>query len=186
MTISTVPALAWGAAAPVDAMEMNRLGDALKSAVDLSMQYYTGLLQLSTNYIQSLGTLMATNSIITSASSPAAAVPASIRPPLLLAASAGQEAVASFLVENTMTARVTARVSVIQSADAAARVSAQPEVVALGPGEQSVIQARVRIDPGMQVGRDHVGEFAIPELASRTIPFVVRRLPDPPPEARNE
>jgi hypothetical protein len=35
----------------------------------------------------------------------------------------------------------------------------------------------VPIDTAIEVGRDHTGELAVPELASRTIPFVVRRLP---------
>jgi len=162
-------------------MEVEHLGEALKGAVDLSVRYYAGLLKLSTDYLESLGKLV-TAAGTASLQAPVAAAASTPRPPLLLAARSGEEATAAFLIENTLSGRVTARVAV-QGSGIAAQVAAQPEVVSLGPGEQCVIQARLRIDPSAELGRDYLGELAVPELASRTIPFVVRRLPDEAPAA---
>ena len=172
-------------------METERLGAALKDAADLSVRYYAGLLKLSTDYLQSLASLVSVAG--TGLSQPAAApVPPSAgaaavppRPPLLLAGKAGEDAVAAFLIENTLASQVTARVA-IQGMGAAAHAAAQPPVVSLAPGEQCVVQLRVRIDPAIEPGRDHVGELSVPELASRTIPFVVRRLADPPDAASTD
>ena len=153
-------------------------GETLKSALDLSARYYAGLLELSTGYLQALGALVAKKDGGTPAP-PQRSAPAPL-PPLLLAGTAGEDAAASFLVENTLAERVTARL-VVRASGPAGRLAAHPEVVALNPGEQCVIQARVRIDTDMPVGQDLFGELAVPELASRTIPFVIRRLPDPAP-----
>jgi len=181
-------------------METERLSEALKGAADLSVRYYAGLLKLSTDYLQSLATLVsaagvgiaepaaAAHAAQTAASGQTAATgqPAAAgqaappRPPLLLAGRAGEDATAAFLIENTLADRVMARVAV-QGSGLAARALAQPEVVSLGPGEQCVVQLRVRVDGTIEPGRDHFGELSVPELASRSIPFVVRRLPDSAP-----
>jgi len=164
-----------------------QLGETLKSALDISLRYYGGLLQLSTGYLQSLGALLARQEHGPAAAGPAAgaapaaaasaARPAPPFPPLLLAAIAGREATASFAVENTLSRPVTARLEV-RGAGPAARLVPHPELVALDPGEQCVVQARVTIDADMPLGQDLLGELAVPELASRTIPFVIRRLPE--------
>lgn len=156
-------------------MEVERLGEALKGAVDLSIRYYAGLLKLSTDYLQSLGTLVSAAGSA-AAQPPAGSTTAPPRPPLLLAGVAGEDATAAFLIENTLAGRVTARI-VVRGGDIAGRVTARPEVVSLGRGEQCVIQVRVPIDAAIEAGRDYPGELAVPELASRSIPFVVRRLP---------
>jgi hypothetical protein len=167
-------------------MEVERLGEALKGAVDLSIRYYAGLLKLSTDYLQSLGTLVSAAGSAATPPPAAGAAAAPPRPPLLLAAVAGEDATAAFLIENTLGERVTARV-VVRGGGVAGHVTARPEVVSLRSGEQCVIQVRVPVDGAIEVGRDHIGELAVPELASRTIPFVVRRLPGESgaaPEAR--
>lgn len=152
-----------------------RGGETLKTAVDLSLRYYSGLWRLATDYLQAIGGLMM-KAEPPAPASPAAAA-ATPMPPLLLAARVGEDAVASFIVENSLAEQVTARLAV-QAEGAAARLVAQPETVVLAPGEQCVIQARVRIDEDMTVGQDCHGALAVPELASRTVPFVIRRLAD--------
>jgi hypothetical protein len=163
-------------------MGVDIFGEALKGAVDLSVRYYAGLLKLSTDYVQSLGTLItsAGSSIADPTSHRSAATnvaPVPPRPPLLLAARAGEDAIAAFLIDNTLSERVTARI-VVHGSGVAAHAVVQPEVVSLGPGEQCVVQVRVRVDTSTGSGRDQVGEIAVPELASKTIPFVVRRMRD--------
>jgi len=154
---------------------MDQLGMALRSAIDLSAKYYAGLLKLSTDYLQSLGTLIVP---FTDASGKAAtAAPAPPVPPLLLAARAGEEARTAFLVTNSLSQQVTTRV-VIRGGEVARRVQSMPETMTLQPGEHSVVQATLVMDASIEVNRDVSGEFAIPELSSKTIPFVVRRLPD--------
>lgn len=153
-------------------------GETLRTAVDLSLRYYSGLWRLATDYLRAIGSL-AVNGGTPAAPQPAPPSAAPM-PPLLLAGRAGEDAMASFIVENTLGEQVTARLEV-QASGAAARLTAQPEAVVLGPGEQCVIQARVRIEDDMAVGEDCFGALAVPELASRTVPFVIRRLADPAP-----
>ena len=96
---------------------------------------------------------------------------------MLLAAKPGNDATASFLVENTLREGVTARIAVRATGPAAA-LKVDPEMASLAPGEQCVVRARVTISPDMMAGQDYHGELAVPELASRTIPFVIRPLAD--------
>ena len=163
--------------------DTGRGGETLKTAVDLSLRYYSGLWQLATDYVKALGSLAANGSAGDPAVRSQAAAPP--MPPLLLAGRAGEEAVASFIVENTLGEQVTARLEVKATGPAAALV-AQPETVVLGPGEQCVVQARVRIDEAMPLGEDCHGALAVPELASRTVPFVIRRLADPASAGKRE
>lgn len=152
-----------------------RTGETLKSVLDLSIKYYSGLFRLSTDYLQAFGSLIAKNGEATKnePSSPAS-VPS---PPLLLIARPGEDATASFLVENTLKEGVTARIAV-RAAGPAAALTVHPETALLAPGEQCVVQARVTISSEMVAGQDYHGELAVPELASRTIPFVIRPLAD--------
>ena len=96
---------------------------------------------------------------------------------MLLAAKPGKDATASFLVENTLKEGVTARIAV-RAAGPAAALTVDPQTASLAPGEQCVVRARVTISPDMVTGQDYHGELAVPELASRTIPFVIRPLAD--------
>jgi hypothetical protein len=151
-----------------------RTGETLKSALDLSIKYYSGLLELSTNYLQAIGSLVTRGG---EAGHHRANPDAAPSPPLLLVARPGEEATASFLVQNTLREGVTARISV-RAAGPAAALMVDPQTASLAPGEQCVVRARVTISPEMVVGQDYHGEFAVPELASRTIPFVIRPLAD--------
>jgi hypothetical protein len=156
-------------------MELDQLGTALRSAIDLNAKYYAALLKLSTDYLQSLGAL-----IIPSTATPgpaSTATPVSPVPPLLLAARAGEEAQTAFAVTNSLSQPITARV-VIRGDEIARRVRAVPETMMLQPGEHCVVKASLLMDASIEVNRDVRGEFAIPELSSQTVPFVVRRLPD--------
>jgi hypothetical protein len=176
----------------MDPTTTDRLGAALKGAVDLNLRFYTALLKLSTDYVQSLGDLVstagagavaagATASQQPSGAAPprAGAAPTPPIPPLLLAARAGADAVAAFVVENSLGRAVTARVAV-RGEGVAGRAAVRPEVVSLGPGERCAVEVRVPVDASVEAERDHLGELSVPELAGRTIPFVVRRLADPP------
>src|SRR4051812_11927802 len=99
-------------------METERLSEALEGAADLSVRYYAGLLKLSTDYLQSLATLVsgagagrAEPGAATATAQAAQTAPAGQttapgpaappRPPLLLAGRAGEDATAAFLIENT-------------------------------------------------------------------------------------
>lgn len=169
-------------------LDLDRLQESLKSAIDLNTRFYSSLLDLSTQYLRALG------GIVTGAPGPGGdaetraggrtgAGTAPPTPPLLLAARAGEQARAAFVVENTLPQAVSARV-VPRGLAAGVRVAVEPETVSLDPGAQCVVQISAAIGPELDSGRDYPGELAIPELASRTVPFVVRRLPDAPAGTR--
>jgi hypothetical protein len=151
-----------------------RTGETLKSALDLSIQYYSGLFRLSTDYLQAIGSLVAKTG---EGSRTQASLGSALNPPLVLMAKQGDEAAASFLVENTLREGVTAGIAV-RAAGPAAALTVDPETASLAPGEQCIVRARVTISPEMIVGQDYHGEITVPELASRTIPFVIRPLAD--------
>lgn len=163
-------------------MNLDRLGDTLRSALDLNARYYAALLDLSTGYLKSLGALVAAGAETPEEGE--SVPPPQTRPaaPLLLAARAGEEAAAAFVVENTLAQPVTASV-VARGTGSATRAVAVPETMTLQPGEETVVRVSVPIDADVEVGRDHHGEFAIPEMSARSVPFVVRRLPDADPAA---
>jgi hypothetical protein len=169
-------------------VDFNRLQDSLKNAIDLNTRFYSSLLDLSTQYLRALGSIIATTGQGQSGpgqsgdpharpAGPQSNAGGSPTPPLLLAARAGEEARAAFIVENTLPHGVSARV-VPRGLSTAVRLVVQPETVTLAPGGQSVVQLSAPIGKELDSERDYPGELAIPELASRTIPFVVRRLPD--------
>jgi hypothetical protein len=160
-------------------VNLGRLGETLKAAIDLNGRYYGALLQLSTEYLRSLGNMLTEvveqSPSVSAGNSPPASQ--GMTPPMLLAAHAGEEARGAFMIENTLRQAVTARV-VVSGAGAAGRAVVEPESVGLKPGEECVVQIAVAIDDRVVPGRDEPGEIAIPQLASRTVPFVVRRLAD--------
>ena len=163
-------------------MDINRLQDSLKNAIELNTRFYSSLLDLSTQYLRALSGIVVNGAQMQSAGPQARAAggaTAAPTPPLLLAAHAGEEARAAFIVENTLPQSVSARV-VPRGLPAGVRVVVQPETVTLAPGAQAVVQLSAAIGNELDTDRDYPGELAIPELASRTVPFVVRRLPGAP------
>src|ERR1700743_1773158 len=98
-----------------------RVGETLKTALDLSIKYYTGLFRLSSDYLQAVGSLVAKNGEATQNQATSGSAPGSPpSPPLLLAAKPGNDATASFLVENTLKEGVTARFAARATAPAGA------------------------------------------------------------------
>jgi hypothetical protein len=167
-------------------MSGDRVAEALRGAVDLNVRYVTALLKLSTDYLQSLGSLVgAVGGAGAAGPQAATAAPAGRAPPvppLLLVGHAGEEARAAFLVHNALAGPVTAQV-VVRGEGSAARAIAEPATLALDPGREAVVTLRVMLDAAVPTECDHPGEIAIPGLSARTIPFVVRRVEGPPPAA---
>jgi hypothetical protein len=160
-------------------LDLDLIGDKLKSAIEINSRYSAALLDLSTSYLKSIGAILAA----TGKPGDARTRPQSeVVPPLLLAASVGESAQGSILVKNTLGYRVRAQV-VPRGEGVASAVIVTPKAVQLEPGEQHTLQISVRIGADLRVNGDYPGELTIPELSSRTIPFVVRRLPDRAGEA---
>ncbi|MBX6320847.1 MAG: hypothetical protein IRY94_03380 [Rhodospirillaceae bacterium] len=160
-------------------LDLDRLQASVRSAIDLNTRFYSSLLDLSTQYLRALGGIVAGAAPGPQAGSAAARAAAPPTPPLLLAARAGEQARAAFIVENTLPHAVSARV-VPSGLGTAVRIAVEPETVNLEPGAQCVVQVSAAIGPELATDRDYPGELAIPELASRAVPFVVRRLADAP------
>ena len=99
--------------------------------------------------------------------------------PLVLEASAGKPAVGAFLLHNRLTARVEAPLVVgAFKADGGHEVIPEivfePVVVALDPGEQTLVRFVVRVDK-LAPDTDYRGMVTVPGLANGRLDLVVRR-----------
>lgn len=107
---------------------------------------------------------------------------------IVIEAAAGRSGLGVFMVENTTAQAVSAPVGVSAFADAAGReakpvVRFSPEVVALDPGDQVLVQVAATVDRTLEPGVRYQAEISIPQLSGTRIPLVVRRRP-PKPRAK--
>lgn len=162
-----------------------------RQAVQLNLNYYGAILDLTKDYLQTLGKVAAAADLggktataadlggrpavaARPAARPAPASPAT--PPLVLAARAGATAEAGVAVVNTLSRAVTAAVAVTPEL-AAAGVRAEPATLALAPGEEATFRLIATLAPGG--AGDLRGAVSVPGLASREVEVVLRRLPEP-------
>ncbi|MBV8772474.1 MAG: hypothetical protein JO166_09120 [Deltaproteobacteria bacterium] len=99
---------------------------------------------------------------------------------ILLDAEAGHTAVGVFAVDNYLDHPISGRVTAspfIEPTDTeyAPRLTFEPGVVNLAPGEQALVRVTAFIDDTLPPGVSHRCELSIPDLARTTIPVVVRR-----------
>ena len=101
---------------------------------------------------------------------------------ILIEAEAGRDGVGVFLVENRGPAPVSAEATVSTFADGAGRevgleVRFEPPVVALAPGEQSVVQVVASVEESLEPGVRYLATVTLPGLSEIGIPLAVRRRP---------
>ena len=101
---------------------------------------------------------------------------------IVIEAAAGRSGLGVFMVENTTAQSVSAPVGVSGFADPAGNeatpsVRFSPEVVALDPGDQVLVQVAATVDRTLEPGVRYQAEITIPELPGTGIPLVVRRRP---------
>ena len=101
---------------------------------------------------------------------------------IVIEAAAGRCGLGVFMVENTTAQSVSAPVGVSGFAapagnEAAPKVRFSPEVVALDPGDQVLVQVAATVDRTLEPGVRYQAEISIPQLSGARIPLVVRRRP---------
>ena len=159
-----------------------------RRAVDAQLEYYRSVGQLSVEFARAAfgvvradratPTLRVPVTPVVEAAQPA--LPAAA-PVLALEAEEGSWAVGMFVVENSTGSRVSAPVELPVLADDEGRrvhgaVRFEPEVIALQPGEQTLVQIGVEVTRGLRRGVDYRGTVRVPGLTGTSIPVVVRRV----------
>jgi hypothetical protein len=180
------------------ASEPHRPGGVLRRAVDANLRYYEALGRLSVEYLQTLAglvddvTLPRLGGVSMSRTAPAPPAPpgpvlpraASEAAPqaaaLVLEAEHGGTATGLFMVQNTLSEKVSAPVlaSPFRAEDggeAAPKLVLDPEVVTLAPGEQMLVRVTTAIDEALAPGVSYRGELSVPGVAAKGIPLVLRR-----------
>lgn len=107
---------------------------------------------------------------------------------ILVEAEAGEAAYGVFLVENTTAEELSTLVTVSSFVGDDGRevhpaVTFRPDVIALGPGEQLIVQMAAAVDETLEPGVRYRAEIGVPELSEQRIPVVVRRRRSAKPRA---
>jgi hypothetical protein len=180
------------------------LEEALRRAVDANLRFYCALWQATLDFLKPLDISRRGARWCNSAGAPRpqadpAAAPASAVPPaapvLLLEAEAGNEVSGVFLVSNRLPRTVSAPVVISPFTDPSGRVvhppqRVEPELLALDPGAQSLVQIAVTVSDELVAGVDYRAEISVPGLSDSRVPVMLRRrgaapaTPPPRPSAR--
>ncbi|MCV3273968.1 hypothetical protein [Roseobacter sinensis] len=154
--------------------------DILSQAVRLNMKYYSGLFDVTRDYLGALRDL-AEQGLDKDARRPTAPQPQPAVPaiqPLILAAPAGKEAAASFAVTNNTGQEVAADPEVSESLKAAG-VIAEPAGRMVAHGEEVVFTLKGKPTSKMKLDQDIHGSVSVRPFGDRDIPVVLRRLRAP-------
>ena len=162
---------------------MDFLKEMARDTALLNIRLYTSLIDLQRNYLSSLEAIVRGGT----AETPKEASQTSaknhsqatvVTPPIVLSAPAGKAAEETFEVVNHLKQTVAA--DVVVSGDLPLdNIRTEPNGRTLEPGETGVFRVICNIDEALEPGRDRHGVLSVPGLASRSIPLIVRRLPDP-------
>ena len=154
-----------------------RLIDTAKKAVELNLRFTTAALGLGKDYVKALGGIIREGGEANSAPAPTPETPA--RQPIFLAGRRGETATGAFVLNNPTTRDLDVELA-LQSELPDGAVGLDPAKLKIERGRQAVIQIAVTIDAQMEVEKDYGGGILAPGLSIEAIPFVARRLPDPP------
>ncbi|WP_458325031.1 hypothetical protein [Roseobacter sp. A03A-229] len=161
-------------------MSNSQMKDLFSQAMRLNMKYYSGLFDVTKDYLGALRTL-AEQGLETDVARP---VPPTAPPavpaiqPLILAAPAGKEAVASFAVTNNTGQEVAADPEVSENLKAAG-VVAEPAGRMVAHGEDVVFTLKGKPTSKMKLDQDIHGSVSVRPFGDREIPVVLRRLKAP-------
>lgn len=159
-------------------MSNSQMKETLKQAMRLNMKYYSGLFDVTRDYLAALRDLAeesARTGEKTSTASRAQATSPAIQP-LILAAPAGKNAEARFSVTNNTGQEVAADPELSETLKAAG-VKAEPAGRLVGHGENAVFTLTAKPTSKMRVEEDIHGTVSVRPFGDREIPVVLRRLP---------
>jgi hypothetical protein len=159
--------------------EVDRL---LRRTLEAYADYYRSVGRLSANYARAFAGTASELRQNTPVRVRGSARPAgAARTVMALEAPAGSAAVGMFVVENSGSSRVSGSIELTKLSDTDGRqvipqLTFEPQRVTLEPGEQTVVQATVKIDRALRAGVDYRGDVGVPGPPGTTVPIVVRRL----------
>ncbi|WP_300062709.1 hypothetical protein [uncultured Roseobacter sp.] len=161
-------------------MSNSQMKDLFSQAMRLNMKYYSGLFDVTKDYLGALRDLAEQGAAKASApaSGPRAQPAAPAIQPLILAAAAGKDATASFAVTNNTGQQVAADPEVSDSLKAAG-VVAEPAGRMVAHGEDVVFTLKGRPTSKMKLDQDVHGTVSVRPFGDREIPVVLRRLRAP-------
>jgi hypothetical protein len=174
------------------------LTQALRRASEASLRYYQGWGQLTVDYVSSLVGLVGdltrssrpvathahderpTSSLVRVEPTPGRAVAVPQAPAMVLEAEFGGQAVGAFLVENRLAQRVSTPVVAStfvgpEGREVRPRLSLDPEIVTLEPGEQVLVRVVSLIDEQLEPGVTYRGSVSVPGLGGSNVRLVLRR-----------
>jgi hypothetical protein len=147
-----------------------------------NVRYYRAVGRLAADYTRAVVSTVAELRTTGRPDETAPPVPRALPPVMALEAQDAGTAVGVFVVENATRERVSGAVETSPLVDGEGRqaqveLSFEPAVVALDPGEQTLVQISAEIGKTLRPSVDYRGEVRVPGLAGTRIPIVVRRLP---------
>jgi hypothetical protein len=153
----------------------NRLLSIAKDVIDLNLRTSTAVLHMAKDYVRAVdGVIRHGWEETPSRESRPAPAP---RPSILLVGRAGEELSATFALNNSSTAVLTA-VPVVQAEGEAGKVRLEPASITMQPGEEAFVRLIVRLTASFEENRTYSGAVVVPALSTQAIPFVIRRLAD--------
>lgn len=159
--------------------EQNNLSEIFRRAMETNLKFYSGLLDLSVNYLKNVGEIISEiPGQVNSTASPAGETSSAA---IVLEAAANDKVHAPLMVENDLPREVCAEVSISAFTDSngvehAVDIQSKPASMTLQPGEKTLIQIHAMISEDLEEGMSYRGFVTIPELSENSIPIVVRRL----------
>lgn len=163
-------------------MDNSKLSELVKSAVKVNLQYSASLLDLSKDYIKSMGTALSSGvATEREQTSPEANTQTqdktSARIPLIVAGRAGETANATFAVHNTSGIKGTVSMQFNTEFEGVS-LEVEPSELTLDVGGSEFVRILAKITNKTAIDTDMPGFVLIPELGIKVAEFVVRRLPD--------
>ncbi|WP_299402373.1 hypothetical protein [uncultured Roseobacter sp.] len=157
-------------------MSNTQLKDIIGQAMRLNMKYYSGLFDVTKDYLKALQGLAEQGIAQDTPAKPSPQPAAPAIQPLILAAPAGKVATASFAVTNSTGQEVAADPELSENLKAAG-VKAEPTGRMVGKGEDVVFTLKGKPTGKMKLDKDEHGTVSIRPFGDREIPVVLRRLP---------
>ena len=154
----------------------------LRRTLEAYADYYRSVGRLTANYARAFADMASELRQNAPVRARAARRPAeTARTTMALEAPAGSTAVGMFVVENSGSSSVSGPIELTKLSDTDGRevipeLNFEPGRVTLEPGEQTVVQATVKIGRSLRAGVDYRGEVRVPGPPGTTVPIVVRRL----------
>jgi len=153
----------------------------LRRTLEAYSDYYRSVGRLTGNYARAFAGTASELRPNTSRAQAARRPADTARTTMALEAMAGSTAVGMFVIENSGSSRVSGAIELTKLSDTDGHVvipelNFEPERVTLEPGEQTVVQAAVKIDHSLRAGVDYRGEVSVPGPPGTTVSIVVRRL----------